>query len=90
MRVRIDAEDVDVGRQHVAVFDRVVRAAGGNIDRLRLSVISERRAGRAAMSVKKSPMLGWITSGLPVGSMCSCDDQVAAVSRASTPGRPAP
>ena len=41
--MRIDAQDVDVRRQHVAIVDGVVGLTGGNVDRLGLELDRERR-----------------------------------------------
>ena len=46
VRVRIDADRVDVYREDVAVLDDVVRVAGGNGDPVRLELHADRRARR--------------------------------------------
>ena len=75
--MRVDADRVDVGRQHVVVLDRVIALAGRNIDRLALEP-DEKRLVRGWRVAQKQSERGLRRLGLPRRQQVHLDDEVAA------------
>ena len=81
VRVRIDAHDVDIGGQHVAVLDDVGGCSGRNVDRLRLQLhdqrlvarrrVAEEQADRRLNRLRRAARQQciWTTRSLPFGSV---------------------